>query len=113
MVKADAYGHGLIPISEFALKELNIKEFGVATLFEAVALRRFFPHLKFEIYVFSELLLDDGRQISNYLDYRLIPVISSKDDLKQMFKKRFSPYTPLSQVRYRHEPARHTLPGCR
>ena len=88
MIKADAYGHGLIPIAEFALKELDIKEFGVATLFEAVTLRRFFKHLKFKIYVFSELLLDSS-QISDYLDYRLIPVISNKNNLKEMYKKEF------------------------
>ena len=88
MIKANAYGHGLIPIAKFVLKELGIKELGVATLFEAVTLRRFFPDLKFDIYVFSELLLD-GPQAADYLDYRLIPVISNKDDLKQMFKTTF------------------------
>ena len=39
MVKANAYGHGLIPIVRYSVTELGIKEFGCATLGEALALR--------------------------------------------------------------------------
>ena len=32
MVKSDAYGHGMIPIVNYASRELGIKSFGVATI---------------------------------------------------------------------------------
>lgn len=101
MAKADAYGHGLVPIVSFSIKELGLREFGVATLGEAEILRRELPKLKFDIYVFSELELQGGGHNSSrsrsqsYLDYRLIPVISSEEDLDLILTKRDFRYLPL------------------
>ena len=40
MVKANAYGHGLEPIVHFAHDELGIREFGCASLEEAIQCAR-------------------------------------------------------------------------
>ena len=55
MVKADAYGHGMIPIVKFSHFELGIKEFGCASVGEALKLREAIPDGQFEIYVFSDV----------------------------------------------------------
>ncbi|EQC45458.1 alanine racemase [Bacteriovorax sp. Seq25_V] len=81
MVKADAYGHGMVPIVKFAHFELGIKEFGCASVGEALKLREEIPDGNFEIYVFSDvqLVLKQAKEI--YLNYRIIPVISNESDL--------------------------------
>lgn len=94
MVKADAYGHGLVPITQFSFHELKIKEFGVASLGEAMTLRAKLPRDQFEIYVFSDVNFRDERLIEVYANQRLIPVISSIDNLKIF----------LSNSEFRHVP---------
>ena len=80
MVKANAYGHGLDPIVSFAHEELGIKEFGCATLEEAVGLRN---RLKgnFDIIVFSETCLGREKYAPWYGNHRLIPLVSSMEGL--------------------------------
>ena len=91
MVKADAYGHGLSEIVDYSFRELGINEFGVATLGEALTLRRNFPEAKFEIYVFSDLQLGLDTLKEQYIENRLIPVISHFDDLNNILEdKSFS-----------------------
>ena len=60
MVKADAYGHGVIPVVRASFEDLGIKEFGVATLAESLKLRHELPDSQFEIYVFSDIGLGVG-----------------------------------------------------
>jgi len=61
MVKAEGYGHGLLPIVRFAASELKIKEFGCATLGEARLLREELPDLDYEVYVFSDVQIEFPR----------------------------------------------------
>ncbi len=82
MVKADAYGHGLVSIVDFAFKECGVKEFGVATLNEALFLRDQLPEFTGEIYVFSELGLSFNDHKELYLSKRIIPVLARWPDLK-------------------------------
>ncbi len=82
MVKANAYGHGLKPIVEFSHNELKIKEFGTATLQEALYLREELGSFEFEILVFSDIQIYEKRAIEAYLHKRIIPVISSLQDFK-------------------------------
>ena len=79
MVKGDAYGHGLEDISKFAFSEMNIVEFGVACLGEAVKLRNILGP-KVTIYVFSDLELEGS--CHKYFEDNLIPVLSTMKDLK-------------------------------
>jgi len=79
MVKADAYGHGMLPLVSYCLNFSKIREFGVATCLEASELRRDLPTDKFDIYVFSDLNLEKNRDF--YKNFKVIPVISSFEDL--------------------------------
>lgn len=79
MVKADAYGHGMVPIVSYCLNFSKIREFGVATCSEAKQLRSDLPSEHFDIYVFSDLSLEDNRDF--YKEWNIIPVISSFEDL--------------------------------
>lgn len=82
MVKADAYGHGLVSIVDFAWKQCGIREFGVATLNEALYLREQLPEFSGEVYVFSELGLSFHDHKELYLNKRIIPVIARWPDLE-------------------------------
>lgn len=86
MVKANAYGHGLISTTRFANEEVGIKEFGLASLGEAIKLRSSLPKLKFDISVFSELQFDNVNCRELYQSHRIIPVISDLIDLEIFLK---------------------------
>ena len=82
MVKADGYGHGMVPIVHFAITELNIKEFGVATLGEAKKLREELADYEFEIFVFSDIQIESKACQEIFLSHRIIPVISNIEDIQ-------------------------------
>jgi alanine racemase len=81
MVKANAYGHGMLEISEFAYHENDIRNFGCASLAEALLFRKNLNELKTDLYVFSDLSFFDSKYFSFYKENKIIPVIS---DLKQL-----------------------------
>jgi len=81
MIKADGYGHGMIPIARFAITELGIREFGCATIGEALKLREELNELEFDIYVFSDIQLELLENVDIYLKRRIIPVISNVSEL--------------------------------
>jgi alanine racemase len=81
MIKADGYGHGMIPIARYAITELNIREFGCATIGEALKLREELNELEFDIYVFSDIQLELLENVDIYLKRRIIPVISNVSEL--------------------------------
>jgi alanine racemase len=81
MVKADGYGHGMIPVARFAITELGIKEFGCATIGEALKLREELNDLEFDIYVFSDIQIELLENVDIYLKRRIIPVISNVSEL--------------------------------
>jgi alanine racemase len=78
MVKGNAYGHGLIEVSRYANIDHKIDHFGVASLGEAVTLREELSDSK--IYVFSDVEMNSFA--SEYIQKKLIPVISSLKDLE-------------------------------
>jgi alanine racemase len=94
MAKADAYGHGMIPLVRFAAVELGIKEFGLATLGEARRLRDELSDLEFETYVFSDTQYDLHSSADLYLQKRIIPVIANQEALQFI----------LTNPRFRHFP---------
>ncbi len=81
MVKADGYGHGAVPIVRFSHNEVGVKEFGCATLGEALHLRNEIPDGEFEVYVFSDIQIYLAECAEQYLNRRIIPVISNIEDL--------------------------------
>ncbi len=95
MVKGDAYGHGMTQMVRFAVTELDIKEFGCATLGEARRLRDELPDLQFEVYVFSDTNLEFQSCADYYLHRRIIPVLSNLADLEYVLSDRDFLYFPL------------------
>jgi len=76
VVKANAYGHGLIPCAQH-LEELGVDYFGVALVEEGIALRR--AGIKQPILIFGGIF---GGQIGRYLDFDLELTASSVEKLR-------------------------------
>ena len=75
VVKADAYGLGMIPVSE-ALANASCHTFFVATLEEAITLREALPDIR--ILVFHGV--QQGEEFA-FASHRLIPVLNSREQL--------------------------------
>lgn len=69
MVKADAYGHGMLEAAR-AFQEADCNDFGVAEIIEAVKLRE--SGIQGNIYVFLGFVADD---VSFFFSHDLIPII--------------------------------------
>ena len=95
MVKADAYGHGMLPIVRFANEEVGINEFGCATLAEAVKLRDELSDLEFEIYVFSDINFQLQSDVDFYLNRRIIPVLSNINEVDVLLNSDKFDHLPL------------------
>ena len=93
MVKANAYGHGLAKIVEYSSQQLGLTSFGLASLAEALELRRAEKDYHYELYVFSDLSL--SQHWEQYLEHKLLPVISHMDDLAQVLGCRDCRHLPL------------------
>lgn len=78
VVKANAYGHGIIPISQAAVSE-NIQGLGVAFIEEGIQIRR--AGITAPILVMAGFLQEEAEQI---LKHRLTPVISHPDQLEPL-----------------------------
>lgn len=81
MVKADAYGNGLIPISRYLSEECGHEILGAATLGEAIHLFQECPDLKSEVYVFSDNELLNSSVRDAYHNLKITPVIHKSSDL--------------------------------
>lgn len=95
MVKANAYGHGLLEVVHFAYQNLGVKRFGCASLGEAIQIRKFFPKMGCELWVFSDSNLDDPRYKESYLDFNIVPVIHNLNDLKSILSDTEFKFLPL------------------
>jgi alanine racemase len=76
VVKADAYGHGAIPVS-LRLEKLGVEYLGVAIPEEGTELRK--AGVKAPILVLGGIF---GRDVDQIFRFRLTPVIFKKDSLK-------------------------------
>lgn len=79
MLKANAYGHGAVPIAQ-ALLEIGISQVGVCTLQEAWQIKEHIKNL--DILVFNPIL--NQQDMSWMLNHNLILVCSNWQDLKQL-----------------------------
>lgn len=94
MVKANAYGHGLIDTTNAAY-DCGVREFGVATLFEAVEIRKKCPHIyDTKLVVFSDTELDSSNA-ELYCERKIIPVIHCLQDLKTFLSDPLFNHVPL------------------
>lgn len=82
MVKADAYGNGLIPVSQFLVKDCGVRNLGCASLGEAMRIMDESPGLGANITVFSDTEFDHHKTRSVYTDSRIKPVLHQASDLE-------------------------------
>lgn len=84
VIKADAYGHGMIPVAKSLVGRASCLTLAVATLEEAIELRKkFSPSVT--ILVLSGFL---PHQLDAYIKYHLIPVIHTLSHLKYFMGRR-------------------------
>lgn len=86
MVKADAYGNGLVPISRFLVEGFGAKTLGCASLGEAIKLFQDCPGLPAEVLVFSDTEIHNEDLRKAYLELPITPVIHQKSDLEILMK---------------------------
>ena len=86
MVKADAYGHGIVPVSRYLVDSCGVKTLGCATLAEALKILEECPELPVRIMVFSDNELRNPILRKSYLSHNIIPVIATKEDLEIVLK---------------------------
>jgi alanine racemase len=87
VVKADAYGHGMIAIAKALVGRGSTQMLAVATLEEAIELRKKFT-TSVSILVLSGFL---PHQVEAYSKYHLIPMIHSLHHLKTLLGRRALP----------------------
>ncbi|MCL2479895.1 MAG: alanine racemase [Treponema sp.] len=75
-LKADAYGHGAIPMARFAL-EAGVKSLAVASVSEGIELRN--AGIRARIFVLSQALPEEIRDIAGA---ELIPLVSDREMIK-------------------------------
>ena len=95
MIKANAYGHGLLEIVFYAYNELKITRFGCASLGEAIRIRENFPKMKCELWVFSDTELSVDVFKESYLEYNIVPVIHHLEDLEKVLSDKEFGFLPL------------------
>jgi len=81
VVKADAYGHGAIPVS-LKLEKLGVEYLGVAIPEEGVDLRK--GGVKAPILILGGIF---GRDVDQILRFHLTPVVFRKDSLQALSKE--------------------------
>ena len=78
IVKANAYGHGLVPVARH-LEACGVDRLGVAFVEEGIALRR--AGIRLPILVLGGIF---GPQVADYLRHELEITVSSLDKLRQV-----------------------------
>ncbi len=78
VIKADAYGHGAIPVAQ-TLEHLGIFGFGVASVMEGIVLRE--HHIHSPILVMGPLLPE---HLGEIIRHQLTPVISRSEIIQQL-----------------------------
>ena len=82
MVKANAYGNGLLPISEFLVNECGIKKLGCASLGEALEIFNKSPELKTEVLVFSDSEVCHPEHRKFYKSFNITPVLHRPEEVQ-------------------------------
>ena len=73
VVKADAYGHGAVPVTE-ALYEIGVRDFAVATIAEGITLRTQVMHDDFNIVLLG---VQDVQHVRVMAAHRLTPAVGT------------------------------------
>ena len=89
VIKADAYGHGAVPVAQ-TLEHLGIFGFGVASVMEGITLRK--HHIHCPILVMGPIL---PQHLSEIIRHQLTPVISRAEIVQQLIELLFPRATPF------------------
>ena len=92
VVKANAYGLGMIPVSE-ALMEVGAKAFFVATIDEGVKLKQELPLA--EVYVLYGIFSDT---VDVFFEHKLVPVLNTVEQIDRWNKFAVSKQSKLSAL---------------
>ena len=95
MIKANAYGHGLIEIYQYLKDHCEVNFFGVASIEEAMLIRRLTKDYSSSIIVFSDLAFNQGESFNHFVNEKIIPVISSWEDLDLYLERNKNSSVPL------------------
>jgi len=95
MVKADAYGNGLLEVSKFLVDNCKTETLGCASLGEAIAIEELVRSSKTKLLVFSDTSLDDVEISKAYVGSNIIPVIHRRSDLEVILKSSNFSNVPL------------------
>ena len=95
MIKANAYGHGDIEIFNFIRQNFSITQFGLASLEEALRIRKLTNSFAEELIVFSDTLLYEQDAFIHYANNKIIPVVSSVEDLNYFLSDDKTKHIPL------------------
>ena len=88
VIKADAYGHGAIPIAKYLLTQ-GVSRFAVATLSEGLALRQ--AEITQPIIVMGGLQLEEFQEA---IAHQLTPILYSMDQASQLQERVLSQSSP-------------------
>lgn len=95
MVKADAYGNGLISVSRYLAQECGVEHLGCARLSEAMRLFEACPELTASMLVFSDTEMQSEVHRAAYINYNITPVIHQACDLEVFLKDKNFNKIPL------------------
>ena len=95
MIKANAYGHGDVEIFNFIREKFSIKQFGLASLEEALRIRKLTNSFDEELIVFSDTLLYEPDVLAHYSNNNIVPVISGLDDLRYFLQDKNTKFLPI------------------
>jgi alanine racemase len=95
MIKANAYGHGLVKVGQFLHQSLKVKTLGVATLGEAETFLHETPRYAGVVLVFSDSNLTDPGISSRYQTKSIVPVIHEKSALEVFLSDKNFSHLPL------------------
>ncbi|MBA2404077.1 MAG: alanine racemase [Bdellovibrionales bacterium] len=82
MVKADAYGNGLVPVAKFLVEDCEMKTLGCATLGEALHLFNQCPDLNTEVLIFSDSEISNPKVNDAYFNFAITPVLHQANDVE-------------------------------
>jgi len=95
MIKANAYGHGLVEVGQHLASALKAKALGVATLGEAEVFLKATPKFQGQILVFSDSNLTDPGIEARYADERIVPVLHEASALEVFLRSKAFAHLPL------------------
>jgi alanine racemase len=84
MVKANAYGHGMVQVAETLAKNCQVKCLGCASLGEALEIYRLAPKISAEMMIFSDTEITNPDALAYYRNFPLLPVLHHRSHVEMV-----------------------------